>query len=157
VVTTAPAWLSDDELATWKSFSLMHLQLMAKLASQLNADGLSLPDYLVLATLSDEPDGRRRIVELGVELGWEKSRVSHHLSRMCERGLVRKHKCPTDQRGAFVEITEFGRNELVRTAPAHVHQVRQMFIDQLRPSELRTLGAVAERVLRVLHEAHVTS
>src|ERR1700731_949264 len=97
--------------------SLMQLQLQARLGRRLGEHGLSYQDYLVLATLSDHPDGQRRVVELSDELGWEKSRLSHHITRMCERGLVAKVPCTSDQRGIYVQLTEHGRHTLEESAP----------------------------------------
>lgn len=140
-------WLSDDERRTWRNFSLMQFQLFALLGRELAADGLSYPDYLVLAHLSDCPDNRARLVELGRDLGWEKSRVSHHITRMEKRGLVARVRCPTDQRGWFVTITDAGRGAIVDAAPAHVAVVRQHFIDLLTSKQLATLDAIALKVL----------
>lgn len=145
-------WLSANELRAWKNFSLMHLQLTARLAKSLGVAGLSYQDYLVLATLADEPGGRRRIVDLGRDLGWEKSRISHHVSRMCARGLVDKERCPTDQRGSFAVITDYGHAEAVRVAPQHVAEVRDLFVDQLSPTQLATFDRVAESILQHLRE-----
>ena len=140
-------WLSDDERATWRDFMLMHLQLSAALNRELAPTGLSYQDYLVLATLSDEPDGKRRIAELGRELGWEKSRVSHHVARMCARRLVTKEQCPTDRRGALAVITPYGRREMVRLAPQHVAEVRRLFIDRLSADQLRSIDDVSVGLL----------
>src|SRR5487761_2242842 len=109
---TATPWLSDEQLRAWRGLSLMQLQLQARLSRGLSEFGLSYQDYLVLATLSDQPDGRRRVVELSDELGWEKSRLSHHITRMCERGLLTKAPCPSDQRGIFVVLSDVGRETL---------------------------------------------
>ena len=69
----------------------MQMRLEGELARQLAADsGLSYPDYLVLVALTDRPDGRMRLFELAGVLGWEKSRLSHHVARMATRGLVKK-------------------------------------------------------------------
>lgn len=144
-------WLSADELVTWKSFSLMHLQLMARLSKELSTEGLSMSDYLVLATLSDAPHGVRRLNEIGDELGWEKSRVSHHVNRMVERGLVAKESCPTDLRGTNLVLTKAGLKEAQRVAPQHVGDVRDLFINQLSASEMKTLREIAEKVLERLH------
>jgi DNA-binding MarR family transcriptional regulator len=148
----ATNWLSDEELATWKGFTLMSLQLTARLSRSLAEAGLSFQDYAVLASLSDEPDGRKRIVELGRELGWEKSRVSHHVTRMVARGLVRKERCSADQRGAWVVLSDQGRAESARVAPRHVAEVRDLFIDRLSPAQLATVRAASERVLAHLDE-----
>ncbi len=141
-------WLGPDELEAWRRLALMQLQLTATLSRELaEASGLSYQDYLVLAALTDRPDGRMRAFELGRELGWEKSRLSHHVARMVERGLVRRQRCETDQRGAFVVVTKQGRKAIEAAAPGHVEGVRRHFIDLLTPGELETLSAVAGRVL----------
>jgi len=146
-------WLSNEELTAWKSLALMQLQLNARLHADLAAHDLSLQDYLVLATLSDRKDGRCRLNDVGRELGWEKSRVSHHVTRMCRRGLVAKEACPDDQRGAYVCLTDSGRSAAAQAAPGHVALVRELFISQLSTDELRTVGEVATRVLNRLQLA----
>jgi DNA-binding MarR family transcriptional regulator len=146
----APRWLDDEELAAWKSFSRMQLQLFALLGREMAADGLSYSDSLVLAGLVDQPDGRLRMSELGRELGWEKSRVSHHVARMEARGLLERQRCPTDQRGWFVAITPEGRAANHAAAPGHVAVVRAHVIDLLTRQQLRTLDAIATTVLEHL-------
>jgi DNA-binding MarR family transcriptional regulator len=146
----AHRWLNDDERQAWRNMSLMQLQLFALLGRELAADGLSYPDYLVLAHLSDLPDAQARLVELGRELGWEKSRISHHITRMEERGLVARVKCPTDQRGWFVKMTGAGLAAITAAAPAHVTAVRRHFIDLLTREQIATLDAIARKVLDTL-------
>ncbi len=146
---TEPKWLSDDELRAWRDLSLMQFQLSARLGRELASDGLAYQDYLILAALTDV-EGRLRANELGSELGWEKSRLSHHITRMIERGLVSREKCPTDQRGSFVVITDKGRRANEAAAPAHVAAVRRFFVDVLTPAQLSTLAEVAEIILAKL-------
>ena len=143
-------WLSEDEKDAWRNLCLMNLQLVARLGRELADDGLSYPDYLVLAELSDRDDRRARLNELGTRLGWEKSRLSHHVTRMEARGLVSREPCPTDQRGAFVVMTDAGRSAIEAAAPGHVAVVRQQFIDLLTPDQLRTVDEVARIVLASL-------
>ena len=145
---TQVRWLDENELEAWRRLQLMQLQLSATLSRELaEASSLSYQDYLVLAALTDRPEGRMRAFELGRELGLEKSRLSHHVARMIERGLVRREKCETDQRGAFVAVTKQGRKAIEAAAPGHVEGVRRHFIDLLEPTELKTLSTVAGRVL----------
>ena len=146
-------WLNEEELRAWKGLSLMHLQLQARLGQHLNAHGLSYQDYLVLASLSDQPTGRRRVVELSEELGWEKSRLSHHIARMCERGLVTKAPCPSDQRGIFVILTDQGRSHLASAAPHHVLDVRHYFFRGLSDAQVATVAEVSRHVLANLADA----
>lgn len=128
----------------------MQLQLQARLGRRLARRGLSYQDYLVLATLSDQPDGRRRVVELSDELGWEKSRLSHHISRMCQRGLLVKVPCPSDQRGIYVMITSVGRSTLEAAAPDHVDDVQRYFFQRLSTAQVATLTKIADGVLKGL-------
>ena len=104
----------------------------------------------MLVALSEHPDGRMRAFELGRELGWEKSRLSHHISRMAERGLVKREKCASDQRGAFVAMTRKGRKALTEAAPGHVAAVRRWFVDLLTPAQLRAVAAVGDTVIEAL-------
>ena len=141
-------WLDEHEEQAWRALQLMQMRLTAQLARELSATSdLSYQDYTVLVALTDRPEGRMRLTELGREVGWEKSRVSHHVSRMTDRGLVTKEKCASDLRGAFVVVTSRGRAELDSAAPGHVDAVRRLFVDRLSPSELGVVRSVAEAVL----------
>lgn len=145
------AWLDDREAAAWRGLQQMQAQLNARLAHELGRDSdLSYPDYAVLVALTDRPDGEMRSYELGQELGWEKSRVSHHISRMAARGLVTRRKCPSDQRGAFVVVTEQGRRAIEAAAPGHVAAVRRYVVDRLSPDQLDALTAITHAVLSAL-------
>lgn len=144
-------WLSDREERTWRALNFMQMRLEGELARQLAADSnLSYPDYLVLVALTDRDDGRMRLFELAATLGWEKSRASHHVGRMVERGLLRKEKCDSDRRGAHVVVTARGRREIEAAAPGHIAAVRRLFIDQLTPQQLDVIGNAAETVLAAL-------
>lgn len=145
---TRVRWLTKDEELAWRRLQLMEFQLTARLSRELaHAAGMSYPDYLVLAVLTSRTGGRMRPNELGREIGWEKSRLSHHLSRMVERGLVSRERCETDQRGTVLAVTRKGRGAIKAAAPAHVAGVRRHFVDLLSAAELATVGAVAGRVL----------
>lgn len=144
-------WLNDREQRAWRSLQFMQMRLEGELARQLAANSaLSYPDYLVLVALTDKPDGRMRLFELADELGWEKSRLSHQVARMTDRGLVTKEKCEADRRGAFVVVTARGRQEIAAAAPGHVDAVRRLFVDRLTPAQLDAVGDAAEVVLAAL-------
>lgn len=126
----------------------MHAHLIAELARRVGASSsLSYLDYEVLVVLTDEPQGRLRLFQLADELGWEKSRLSHHVTRMVERGLVEKQKCESDRRGYYVVVTDRGRAEIEAAAPSHVADVRSLFIDQLSPEQLDVIAQVSDTVL----------
>ena len=149
-----PRWLDEREERAWRSLQLMQMRLDGALAHQLARDsGLSYPDYTVLVALTGSSDGRMRLFELARILGWEKSRVSHHIARMADRGLVAKDRCGSDRRGAFVLVTETGRREIEAAAPGHLEIVRRLFVDRLTPQQLDAVADVAETVLAALDEA----
>jgi DNA-binding MarR family transcriptional regulator len=148
-----PRWLDEREARAWRALQLMQMRLDGELARQLaNDSGLSYPDYVVLVALTDQPDGRLRVLELADTLGWEKSRASHQVARMSQRGLVTKEKCKTDRRGAFVVVTKRGRAEIEAAAPGHVEAVRRLFVDRLSPEQLDAVADVAETVLAGLDD-----
>jgi len=146
-----PRWLDEREARAWRRFISMQAQLRARMARQLQRDsGLSEADYEVLVQLSEAPDGRQRVFELGRATQWEKSRLSHHLTRMAQRGLVARETCPTDFRGAFVVLTDAGREAIEGAAPQHVEHVRRWFVDALTPEQLDALAEMSDAVLERL-------
>src|SRR3569623_899782 len=110
-------WLDADQQHAWRQFLQMQTQLRSRISRQLKAEqNLSEADYEVLVCLSETPSGRLRPYELGQFTLWETSRLSHHFSRMVERGLVTREACPTDQRGALIALTEQGRAAIEQAA-----------------------------------------
>ena len=144
-------WLDEREERAWRALKVMKDRLNAALARELAADSpLSYPDYEVLVALTDQPEGRLRPFELGELLGWEQSRLSHHLGRMLSRGLVKKVPCSTDRRGAYVAVTPKGRRAIEAAAPGHVAAVRRLFIDHVSSEHLDVIAEAAEQVLAAL-------
>ncbi|MGC4852089.1 MarR family winged helix-turn-helix transcriptional regulator [Micromonospora sp. DT4] len=144
----ATRWLDERQDRAWRGYRRMRRLLDLELARELSQDaGLSEPDYDVLSDLSETPQGRLRLSELADRMLWSRSRLSHHLTRMQQRGLVTREECPDDARGAFVVLTRAGRNAIEAAAPGHVTAVRQHFLDLLTPAEVEALGAFTHRVV----------
>lgn len=150
---TEPRWLDEDEHRCWRAFQMMQMRLAAQLAHDLSRHSdLSYQDYEVLVALTDQPEGRVRLFELGSWLGWEKSRLSHQVSRMVERDLVVKRTCASDRRGAFVEVTAHGRRMIEQAAPSHVAAVRRLFVDRLSRAQLQQLSTISGALLEALDQ-----
>ncbi len=144
-------WLSEREQRAWRGLLGMQAQLNSRLRQSMQREaGLSDADYGVLVNLSEAPHGRLRIFELAAALQWEKSRLSHHLRRMQQRGLVERRECATDGRGAVVVLTDAGRASVDAAAPHHVAEVRRYFLEALSPAQLDALGDIADAVLTKL-------
>jgi DNA-binding MarR family transcriptional regulator len=92
---------------------------------------MSLPDYDVLTALSVADAGRMQITVLAAQIGWERSRVSHHVRRMAARGLVTCGLSAADRRVTEVTLTSQGRQALEEAAPGHVELVRRLFFEGL--------------------------
>jgi DNA-binding MarR family transcriptional regulator len=147
----APDWLDDDEQRVWRNYLSMGTRLQAAMNRQLQRDcGLSLADYDVLVALSER--GGLRIVQLAECIGWEQSRLSHHLARMLSRELVGRSDDAHDRRGATVEITASGRSALASAAPGHVALVRSVVFDAITPTQLRALDRLTKSALARLDE-----
>ncbi|MEV4360008.1 MarR family winged helix-turn-helix transcriptional regulator [Nonomuraea sp. NPDC004186] len=143
-----PRWLDTAEFRAWIGYRRMRLLLDAEVGRDLLADsGLSMPDYDVLSALTSSEGHRRRLTELADRMLWSKSRLSRHISRMEQRGLVAREECENDARGAVVVLTPDGLRTIQEAAPLHVESVRRHFIDLLSPGQLDALGTIAESVL----------
>jgi DNA-binding MarR family transcriptional regulator len=105
----------------------------------LAASGLSAPDFEVLFRLSELGNGALHQHEIRRALGWEKSRLSRHLTRMEERGLLLRKGARTGGVGAVeVSITPEGRKALRAAKPLHGDAVRRHFLEKLARAD-RTL------------------
>jgi DNA-binding MarR family transcriptional regulator len=146
-----PRWLDERQQHVWQAYLHMNQRLYARLEDRLVRDaGLSAADYSVLVPLSETPGGVLRARELGTELGWDRSRLSHHIRRMEERGLVVREECTEDGRGTMVRLTRAGRRAIEGAAPGHAEDVRRYFFDLLSKKEVETLTTVFDRVLENL-------
>jgi DNA-binding MarR family transcriptional regulator len=144
-------WLTAEQEPVWRRWVRLNARLSATLHKELHDDaGLSMPDYEVLVHLTDTPEGRVRVTDLARLLQWERSRVSHHVTRMESRRLVQRVECAEDGRGAFVVITPQGRAAIERAAPGHVNTVRRLVFDALNPQEIHALATIIDKLLAQL-------
>ena len=116
--------------------------------SQLQRDsGMPLAYYEILVRLSEAPGRSLRMTQLAAASASSKSRVSHAVARLEERGWVRRTDCPTDRRGQIAQLTEEGLAALSAAAPGHVEQVRRSLFDALSPEQVRQLAGINTALL----------
>ena len=148
-----PRWLDDGEDRAWRGYMRMRTLLNAQIVRDLAREaGLSGPDYDVLSNLSEAEGCRARLGELAAHMAWSRSRLSHHITRMEQRGLVTRQDCADDGRGAFVVLTDAGFAAIETAAPGHVESVRRHFIDLLSRQQLEALAEISETVVSRLAE-----
>lgn len=141
-------WLSGEEGRAWLGYRRMRALLDLQLTRDLARDsGLSDADYDVLSNLSESAEHRLRLGDLAAHMLWSKSRLSHHITRMGQRGLVARRDCPSDGRGAELTLTDAGWEAIKSAAPRHVDSVRRHFIDRLSAEQIRVLGELTETVV----------
>ncbi|GGW98680.1 MarR family transcriptional regulator [Streptomyces malachitofuscus] len=139
-------WLTADEERAWRAYLRMVTAVRTRTVQDLALHGLSEPDYEVLSTLSERTDGTSTLREQAAKMGWSRSRLSRHATRMEARGLIRRAPDPADGRGCFLVLTDTGRDTLEEAAPTHVASVRRHLVDRLDPEELTALGRIAEKI-----------
>jgi DNA-binding MarR family transcriptional regulator len=142
--TTRRVLPTTEELRVWRGFIETTEALRAELGARLQAEcALSPGDYAVLLALSEAEGRRLRSSQLADEIGWERSRLSHHLGRMEKRALIRREECRTDNRGAEVVLTPEGAAAFRGATVPHLTAVRELFVDALTPEQLAAAGEIA--------------
>jgi DNA-binding MarR family transcriptional regulator len=145
-MTSDDGWLDEREQHAWRTFTDARARLVAALARELQRDsGLSAADYEILVRLSEAEGRRLRAFELGAVAGWEKSRLSHHLARMQQRGLVVKEQCG-DSRYFDIVLTQHGLAVIEEAAPHHVAHVREWFVSAMTAQQLDALTDACQAI-----------
>lgn len=135
-------WLTDTEQCAWRAFLEANQRLYDRLDRELMRDvGLPLAYYQILAMLSEAPLRTLRMSELAEQTWSSRSRLSHAVDRLEEKGWVARHSCDSDKRGAFATLTDAGFEVLSAAAPSHVASVRRHVFDQLAPEQVAQFGA----------------
>lgn len=150
-----PRWLNDDEQRTWRAFLNASQLLLDQLDRELQRDA-DMPHayFTILVALSESPGGRLRMGELA-DLTWSSpSRLSHAVTRLEQRGWVRRAEHPSDRRGHVAEITDEGMRVLKSAAADHVDGVRAHLFDLLTDAQVRQLREISETVMDHLTEHH---
>ncbi|MBU1587310.1 MAG: MarR family transcriptional regulator [Actinobacteria bacterium] len=134
-----------DELRAWRAFIEATDEVRGVLSARIQSEsGLSTGDYAVLLALSEASDRQLRSSELATHIGWERSRLSHHLGRMEARGLIRRVDCATDSRGAEIVLTDAGTAAFRKANGPHLHAIREVFVDALTPEQVIAAGEIAQ-------------
>jgi len=141
-------WLSPDEQRAWRSYLEATKVLMDALDRQLQRDaGMPHAYYEILVRLS-EADGRSlRMSELAESTLSSRSRLSHAVARLEERGWVVREDCLTDRRGQMARLTDEGFAILAAAAPGHVATVRRLMVDVLTPKQLAAVADIGDAIV----------
>lgn len=145
-------WLTADEQRVWRAFLAASQTLFATVEGQLQRDsGIPHGYYEILVRLSEAADRSLRMSQLAEASTSSKSRLSHAVARLEERGWVERLDCPTDRRGQVARLTDDGFAALAAAAPAHVEQVRRALFDRLSAGQAAQLLAISDAVAAGAH------
>ena len=105
------------------------------------ATGLSGPEFGVLSRLAAIGKGEMRQQALAGVMAWDKSRLSHQLTRMQERKLIERR--PADGKSVLVALTALGQEKLDAARPIHAASVRRNLLSRLTQEQTNTLVRVS--------------
>jgi DNA-binding MarR family transcriptional regulator len=140
--------LSVEELGAWRGFLRVHSALVKELDAELAAaHKLPLSSYEVLINLEVAPGRKRRMAELADSVLLSRSGMTRLVDRLEREGLLARDHCTDDGRGCYAVLTDKGAALLATARPTHLAGIREKFLVQFRPDELRMLATFWERVL----------
>lgn len=146
-----PRKLTADEEELFHAFYLMRRGFDRTLDAQLQRDdGISISELEVLMALVRSPGRRLRVRDLVELTGWEKSRISHQVTRMEARGFVERQECAEDRRAMWIALTGDGRRVVVRALPRHTRTIRRILYDALTAGQQDELLAIARRMTEAM-------
>ena len=146
-----PRWLDAEEPRAWRAWLYSSLLLQDRLDRELiHETGISHAYYEILVQLSETEGRMLRMSQLAERCLSSRSRLSHAVSRLEERGWVRRQVCPDDGRGQLAVLTDEGFAALEAAAPVHVEGVRAHLFDQLTPQQVQNMRDLGETLLRHL-------
>jgi DNA-binding MarR family transcriptional regulator len=141
-------WLDVEEQKAWRAWLYSAQLLLDRLDRELSHEtGISHAYYEILVALSETPGRALRMSQLADRCLSSRSRLSHAVSRLEERGWVRRQVCPGDGRGQLAVLTDEGFAALEAAAPVHVESVRSHLFDQLTPEQVEHMRDLGETLL----------
>jgi DNA-binding MarR family transcriptional regulator len=136
--------LTAEELDLWQLWKIATESVRTLVAVDiLAATGLSDPDFGVLTRVVELGGGRMRQNQLAESMGYHRSRLSHHLSRMEDRGLVARE--PADG-GVDVIATAAGAAAVAAARPVHAAAVRRHLLAPLNGCDQAAFRAALDRL-----------
>jgi len=132
--------LSPQEFRVWHAFRLMHEDVLGRVGRDITQEtGLSGPEFGVLSRLAGKGEIRQQT--LASMMAWDKSRLSHQLTRMQERSLIERKR--VDGKTVLIALTKLGREKLEAARPVHAASVRRNLLSRLTQEQIDTIVRVS--------------
>jgi DNA-binding MarR family transcriptional regulator len=94
-----------------------------------------------LSRLAGLGKGELRQQTLARMMDWDKSRLSHQLTRMEERALIERRRA--DKSTVLVVLTKLGQEKLDAARPIHAESVRRNLLSRLSAEQIDTIVRVS--------------
>jgi DNA-binding MarR family transcriptional regulator len=132
--------LSPQEFRVWHAFRLMHEDVLSRVGRDIaQATALSGSEFGVLSRLAGKGEMRQQV--LAGMLDWDKSRLSHQLTRMQERSLIERRR--VDGKTVLIVLTKHGREKLDAARPVHAESIRRNLLSRLTQEQIDTIVRVS--------------
>jgi DNA-binding MarR family transcriptional regulator len=133
--------LTLQELRIWRAFQDMGEEVRGRVGRDISeATGLSGPEFGVLSRLVGFGNGEMRQQELAKVMKWEKSRLSHQLTRMEDRRLIKRK---TADGVVHIRVTKLGHQKLNEALPVRAESVKRHFLLRLSHEQIDTIMIVS--------------
>lgn len=150
--------LPDDAVEAraqgWRTLAALHARIEERLERDLRAaHELSVIEYTVLDVLSrqegapqrgTDPDWHLRMQQLAGAVVLSQSATTRLVTRLEDRGLLRRYLCPTDRRGIYTDVTEAGLALLAAARPTNEAALRAALEDAAGDPRLAHLVKAVE-------------
>jgi DNA-binding MarR family transcriptional regulator len=140
--------LDPEEQQTWLAFGYLLMQVPGALDARMQrVSGFSLFEYQILVGLSMAPEHSARLSKLADFTASSLSRLSNAVTRLEERGWMRRAPDPTDGRYTLGVLTDEGREQLRTAMPGHLDEVRRLVFAPLSSAQQQQLRRIALAIL----------
>lgn len=145
-----PGALTKQELEAWRNFRYMVEETSLSVSRALfSATGMSGGQFGILSILAEAPKNTMRQQELADAMRWDRTRLSHVLTRMQSRGWIKRIK--VERQGTLILMSQAGKAEQQNAAPVLARIVKECFLNRLSQVQLESLTDV-QRALNVQQE-----
>lgn len=135
---------AGDSIELWLRWKRAYETVRAAVIADMTAaSGLSDAELSVLVHLH-EAGGVLRQNAIAAALGWDRTRLSHLLTRMEKRDYVARGKVAN---GVEVTLRPAGRRTIDASVPALSASTRRHLTDRLGPEDAKALKDIVERLL----------
>lgn len=148
----ATAWLTDREMAAWRTYIETYGDLIAAIERDLAEHDLTLGDYQVFVYLSEAPDHAMRMCDLADMLQLSPSGLTRRLDGLVKAGFVTREPSTDDRRVMHARLTSSGFRALEAAAPDHVASVRRHIFDHLDDEQVDALASIFRAIRRGLEQ-----